>query len=50
MISDIGALIMTDYSKYHLLPLGSITASGWIKEQLIRSRDGMGGHLDELGG
>ena len=48
MISDIGAYIMTDYSKYHLLPLGSITASGWIKEQLIRSRDGMGGHLDEL--
>lgn len=30
------------------LPLGAITARGWLKEQLARSRDGMGGHLDEL--
>ena len=30
------------------LPLGAITARGWLKEQLTRSRDGMGGHLDEL--
>ena len=30
------------------LPLGSIVARGWLREQLSRSRDGMGGHLDEL--
>lgn len=30
------------------LPLGSITARGWLQEQLTRNRDGMGGHLDEL--
>ena len=30
------------------LPLGSITARGWLREQLMRNRDGMGGHLDEL--
>ncbi|NLD86737.1 MAG: hypothetical protein GX633_00565 [Clostridiales bacterium] len=36
------------YNKLSELPLGKITARGWIKEQLERSRDGMGGHLDEL--
>lgn len=30
------------------LPLGHIVARGWLGEQLARSRDGMGGHLDEL--
>ena len=32
----------------HRLPLGSITAAGWLKEQLQRNKEGMGGHLDEL--
>lgn len=30
------------------LPLGNITARGWIRDQLSRSKAGMGGHLDEL--
>ena len=34
--------------KLRMLPPGSITARGWIKEQLLRSKEGMGGHLDEL--
>ena len=36
------------YNKLHRLPLGSITAAGWLKEQLQRNKEGMGGHLDEL--
>jgi len=36
------------YNKLHRLPLGSITASGWLREQLQRNKEGMGGHLDEL--
>ena len=27
---------------------GKIVADGWLREQLLRSKDGMGGHLDEL--
>jgi len=30
------------------LPLGAIQAEGWLKEQLDRLTEGMGGHLDEL--
>ena len=30
------------------LPLGSITAKGWLREQLLRNKDGIGGHMDEL--
>ncbi|MBQ6621011.1 MAG: glycoside hydrolase family 127 protein [Thermoguttaceae bacterium] len=33
---------------YERLPLGSVTARGWLRQQLLRSKDGMGGHLDEL--
>lgn len=36
------------YSKLQKLPLGSVTAKGWLRDQLLRSKDGMGGHLDEL--
>ena len=34
--------------KLRMLPPGSVTARGWIKEQLTKSKEGMGGHLDEL--
>ena len=36
------------YQKFSKLPLGAVTARGWLKDQLLRSKDGMGGHLDEL--
>ncbi len=36
------------YSKLEFLPLGNIRAKGFLREQLLRSKDGMGGHLDEL--
>lgn len=30
------------------LPLGSISADGWLKEMLLRQKEGATGHLDEL--
>lgn len=36
------------YNKLSKLPLGTITAQGWLREQLLRNKEGMGGHLDEL--
>ena len=39
---------MKNYSKWKSLPLGSIKAEGWLREQLERNRDGMGGHLGDL--
>jgi len=36
------------YNKLSKLPLGSITARGWLKEQLLRNKAGMGGSLDVL--
>ena len=36
------------HNKLSKLPLGAITAQGWLREQLLRSKAGMGGHLDEL--
>ncbi|MCQ2432889.1 MAG: glycoside hydrolase family 127 protein, partial [Clostridia bacterium] len=36
------------YSALRCLPLGSIRAEGFLKQQLERNRDGIGGHLDEI--
>ena len=36
------------YTALHTLPLGSIRAAGFLREQLEKNRDGMGGHLDEI--
>lgn len=34
--------------EYIALPLGNIRAEGWLKEQLIRMKDGLTGHLDQV--
>ncbi len=53
-ISSLFILIMSSFcgnvqaQTLERLPLGKITAQGWLKEQLQRSKAGMGGHLDEL--
>lgn len=39
---------MKNYQKLFSVPLGSVTAEGFLKEQLIRSKNGMGGYLDKL--
>lgn len=36
------------YNKLEYLRLGSIRPEGFLKEQLQRNKDGLGGHLDEL--
>ena len=38
----------TSYNRLMRLPLGNVTAQGWLKAQLERNKAGMGGHLDEL--
>ena len=38
-------LVETDYAE---LPIGAIKAEGWLRDQLVRQKDGMTGHLDEL--
>lgn len=40
--------VIKTYNSLSKLPLGSVVAQGWLREQLLRSKDGMGGHLDEL--
>lgn len=39
---------MKKYNRLSRFPLGAITADGFLKEQLLRMKDGMGGHLHEL--
>ncbi len=39
---------MRTHGKLSTLPLGSVQARGWIRDQLTRSKNGMGGHIDEL--
>ena len=39
---------MKTHGKLSALPLGSVQARGWIRDQLTRSKNGMGGHIDEL--
>lgn len=33
---------------YMELPLGAISPEGWLKDQLVRQKNGMTGHLDEI--
>lgn len=40
--------VVKTYNKFSKLPLGAVTARGWLREQLLRNKEGMGGHLDEL--
>lgn len=42
------AYAVKTYGKLSALPPGGVTAKGWIRDQLLRSKAGMGGHLDEL--
>jgi len=39
---------MKNFSKLSRFPLGTIKAEGFLKEQLLRGKDGMAGHLPEL--
>ena len=39
---------MKKYQKLNRFPLGSLQPGRLLKEQLIRNKEGMGGHLDEL--
>ncbi len=39
---------MKTYQKLNRLPLGAVKAEGFLKEQLTRIKNGMGGHLHEI--
>jgi len=41
-------VMIRNFSKCETLPLGSIRAQGFLKAQLERSKNGMGGHLPEI--
>ncbi len=43
-----GAEIMKTYHKLMRFPLGSIKAEGFLKEQMLRGKEGICGHLHEL--
>ncbi|MCQ2398973.1 MAG: hypothetical protein MJ072_00520, partial [Clostridia bacterium] len=40
--------MIKNFNKLDRFPLGSITADGFLKEQLIRSKNGMCGHLKDF--
>jgi hypothetical protein len=40
--------VVKTYNKLSKLPLGAVRAKGWLKEQLLRNKEGMGGNLDLL--
>jgi len=42
------ASVTKSFNHLSRLPLGAVTAEGWLKTQLERNKAGMGGHLDEL--
>lgn len=42
------ALAQTNRNPYKELPLGTIKPLGWLKEMLLRQKNGATGHLDEL--
>ena len=39
---------MKKYQKLNLFPLGSIQPEGFLREQMLRGKDGIAGHLHEL--
>lgn len=39
---------MKKFQKFERFPLGTIYAEGFLKEQMLRGKDGMSGHLHEL--
>ena len=38
------------HAKFSELPLSSIQPQGWLKAFLVKAKDGLTGHLDEIGG
>ena len=44
-LSNRQPLLQTTYVE---LPLGAVKAEGWMQEQLIRMKNGMTGHLDQV--
>ena len=39
---------MKKYNKLNLFPLGSIRPEGFLRDQMLRGKDGIAGHLHEL--